>query len=318
MIFTNGIDLNLSIIDFLKKSSSVYIYSAYIKIDALKNLIDDLDNIKSVFVRWQPKDFVSGSSDLEIYPYLKSKNVALYRNQRLHAKAYIDNQTKCFITSANISSRALNMPPSLNYNYEIGTVVDVLDLEARYYFETIKNESLLITDGLYDQFVKQKKYFSYANIEDAKFELQIDSVGKEFLISSLPLTPSIGILCDIYFGIHSPSDEEMNCLLHDLVLYGIPFGLEKEDLLFRLKSAFFNHNFIKAFLENLISNNEIYFGKAKKWIHDNCANVPLPRRWEITENIQVLYKWFVELGDGRFVVDVPGQRSERLRIKLGS
>ena len=81
-----------------------------------------------------------------------------------------------------------------------------------------------------------------------------------------------------------------------------------------LTTAFFEQKFIKAFLENLQSTNEIYFGKAKIWIQANCANVPLPRRWEITENIQILYRWFVELGNGKYAIDVPGAHSERLRI----
>ena len=58
---------------------------------------------------------------------------------------------------------------------------------------------------------------------------------------------------------------------------------------------------------------EIYFGTAKEWIHKNCADAPIPSRWEITENIQILYRWIVELGDGKYEVDRPNY-SERLFI----
>ena len=42
-----------------------------------------------------------------------------------------------------------------------------------------------------------------------------------------------------------------------------------------------------------------------------CANVPTPRRFEITENIQILFKWMVDLGDGRYGLDTPNY-SQRL------
>ena len=82
----------------------------------------------------------------------------------------------------------------------------------------------------------------------------------------------------------------------------------------QLSFSFFNQEFVKSFLKNLELNGEIYFGSAKEWIHKNCEDVPLPRRWEITKNIQILYRWIVDLGNGKFEVDRPNH-SERLRIK---
>ena len=55
----------------------------------------------------------------------------------------------------------------------------------------------------------------------------------------------------------------------------------------------------------------MYFGEVKAFIHNNCSNVPLPRRWEITENIQILYRWIVKLGNGKYGIDTPNH-SERL------
>jgi hypothetical protein len=79
----------------------------------------------------------------------------------------------------------------------------------------------------------------------------------------------------------------------------------------KLSESFFSHKFIKGFLENLEINGEIYFGAAKEWIHKNCEDAPTPRRWEITESIQILYRWIVYLGNGNYEVDRPNY-SERL------
>jgi hypothetical protein len=312
MIFKNGFDLSSSLVDFINNSECIYIYTAYIKLETLKALIESSDNVKAVFVRWEPKDLITGASDLEIYPYLKSKGISLYRNPRIHLKVYLDGFKRCFITSANISSRALNLPVYANYNYEIGTITEEICIEDRLYFNTIENESILITDAIYKQLNEQltEKKKKFPNEDDFKFDFNL--LNKNFLISSLPMTHSIYVFLEGYFNLEDIDEETLNCIIHDLVLYQIPIGNSKEELLELLNEKFFNHPFIKAFL-NFVERNggEIYFGRAKEWIHQNCENVPLPKRWEITKNIQILYRWIEYLSTGKYKIDSPNY-SERL------
>jgi hypothetical protein len=313
MILKNGIDLYSKTTDYIEKSESLYIFSAYIKLNSLKGLIDFSDNIKAVIVRWEPNDIIQGSSDLEIYPFLKEKGIALYRNPRLHLKAYIDNYRKCFLTTANISSRALNMPPHNNYNYEIGTIVENLTIEDRLYFQIIESESILITDDIYNQIVDQISDFKNNEINTEDFDLKIDNMDKNFLISALPLSMNIDKVYSVYKGESYISEEDINCALHDLAIYKIPLGLSRIDFIKELTDSFFSHPFIKKFIEFLETTGIIYFGAAKEWIHKNCIDVPLPRKWEVTKNIQILYRWIVELGNGKYAIDRPSY-SERLYV----
>jgi hypothetical protein len=314
MIYKNGIDLKPKLEEFINSSNSIYIFSAYIKLETLKKIIENKTNVKAVFVRWMPIDLIVGSSDLKVYSFLKEKNIALFRNSRLHLKAYLDDYKRCFLTSANISSRALNFPEFEKYNYEIGTVVENLNIEDRLYFNMIESESLLITDNVYNQITQQILEMKSEFSVEKEFDFLLNSSDNNFLLSSLPMSLSVEKLSEVYENKESSSDVNLNCMLHDLALYKIPLGLSKTNLLVKLKTAFFNHPFIMAFIENLSLNKEIYFGTAKEWIHKNCTNVPLPRKWEITEYIQILFKWFVELGNGKFVIDIPGAHSQRLRI----
>lgn len=313
MLFKNGIDLQTKLADYIRNSQSLFIFSPYIKLETLKSLIDDNENVKAVFVRWETKDLILGSSDLEIYPYLKDKGIALYRNSRLHLKAYLDEYQKCFLTSANISSRALNLPQRTNYNYEIGTIVENLDIDDRLYFSIIENDSVLITDSIYkqlsEQLVEKKKEFP----DEEEFLLKFEAPDKDFLISALPMTYSVETLYRIYGAKEFINEVELNCSLHDLAIYKIPLGLPSNEFREKLSEAFFNHKFVKNFLDNLEESGEVYFGTAKDWIHRNCADVPTPRKWEITENIQILYRWIVKLGKGKYEVDRPNH-SERLYI----
>jgi hypothetical protein len=314
MIYKNGFDLSQGIVEFIKDSTSLYIFVPYIKLEALKILIDGQDNVRAIIVRWEAKDIITNASDLEIYPYLKSKGISLYRNPRIHLKAYVDDFRRCFLTSANISSRALNIPVFSNYNYEIGAIVEKIGIEDRLYFKIIENESLLITESIYKQLTDQlpKKKQEFPNEVD--FKLGFNTPDKDFLISSLPMTNSIQDFMHIYYNLENAENEEINCLLHDLALYKIPLALDKEAVISILKERFFNQPFIKAFLVYVEQNGgEIYFGRAKEWIQKNCDNVPLPRKWEITGNIQILYRWIVGLENVKYLVDTPNY-SERLKI----
>jgi len=61
---------------------------------------------------------------------------------------------------------------------------------------------------------------------------------------------------------------------------------------------------------------ERYFGEVMAWIQKSCTNAAVPNRRDLTENIQVLYKWMVYLGEGKCKVDRRNY-SERI-IKISS
>ena len=138
----------------------------------------------------------------------------------------------------------------------------------------------------------------------------------KFLVSALPMTHSVDALVYGYERIRAgrnPSDDQdvSACVFHDLANYSMPMGLSNREFRRELSVRFFEHPFIRKMVEFIAP--EAYFGRIKQWIQNNCTDVPVPSRREITGNVQVLLEWFVELGNGRYVVDVPGRRSQRIR-----
>lgn len=313
-LLKNGIDLSQRLSEYISCSDNLFIFCPYIKLDPLKQLLSEETNCRLIVVRWETKDLILGSSDLEVYEYCKQKEIRLFRNPRLHLKAFIDDYKKCLLGSANISSRALNIPETTSYNYELATIEENLSFEDRLYFNIILNEATLITDSIYEQIKAQLPEKKEEFPEENDFNIQMKSPDRDFLISSLPMSASVETLIRVYLEKRGIHEEELNCAMHDLALYNIPLNLQEDQFIEKLKESFLSHLFIKAFVRMLqLKNGEIYFGEAKAWIQNNCTNVPTPRRWEITENIQILYKWFVKLGDGVFIVDRPNH-SERLSI----
>src|SRR5688572_22810554 len=131
MLYKSGINLSVKIIEFIKKSTELFIYVPYIKLEPLKAILDNTTGCKAIIVRWQPMDLILGSSDLEVYSFCKQNNITLYRNERLHLKAFVDNYKRCILGSANISARALNMPAYEYYNYELAITVENLSNDDR-------------------------------------------------------------------------------------------------------------------------------------------------------------------------------------------
>jgi hypothetical protein len=219
----------------------------------------------------------------------------------------VDCYKQCLLTSANISSRALNLSTSTNYNYEIGTTIDNLSIDDRLYFARLEQSSTLITPELFSKISKQVDCYPRQAQELPDLEVP----ERAFLISSLPMSTDINQLTEFYFNKSVENETELNCAIHDLALYDIPFGLSQGVFYTRIKQSFFAHPFIKAFIGKIDERGEIYFGEAKSWIQANCSNVPIPRRWEITENIQILYRWFYQLDSTNYKIDRPSY-SERL------
>lgn len=313
MLLKSGLNLTSELKNFVQQSKRSKVFVPYVKLHSLEELYKDIATPEILVVRWDPMDFVSGVSDIEIFDFCKVNNITLYRNHRLHLKAFISNFERCFLGSANITSKGINLPEISNHNYELATTVDKLSIEDRLYFNIILNESSLITDNIYQQILKQIPEAKARFPKPSKFKIGIEYPDKNFLISSLPMTYDLDILQSIYQERGHEDEVELNCALHDLALYGIAFGLSENDFIVRLRISFFKHPFIISFLDQLDEKGELYFGEAKAWIQNNCSDVPTPRKWEITSNIQILYRWIERLGDGKYGVDRPNY-SERLHL----
>lgn len=316
MLYRNGENLSDGLISFIRKSNSLRIFCPYIKLETLKEILSYTSVCKSITVRWEPNDIITGASDLSVYYFCKDNGIALYRNNRLHLKAYVQDYSNVFVASANISMRALNLPKNNRYNYELGAIIQDISFNDRLYFSKIENESTLITDNIFKQIKEsidnRTKHYDF---NDLDFDLAEDEISlNSFLISALPLSRNTKLLFQIYTNEQCEDETDLNCAIHDLALYNVPSGLQYDDFFRHLKLTFFSQPFIQCLIDQISINKELYFGAVKNFIHERCTDVPLPRRWEITENIQILYSWLESLGGGKFIIDIPYSHSQRIRM----
>ena len=297
----------------IKENEKIMIFVPYIKTKILKKLLEEIDSQITIITTWKINDLISGSSELELYQFCKENNITLYIHNKIHLKVYSVNMESAIVASGNISQNGLME----GGNYEAGVLVNKLEISDRLYLEKIKREATFVDDKVYQIYLEQyekckKQAPKKIDFEDPKIIPQKDY----FLKSALPMTENIDDLIAGYERINSnlePSEnsEITNCIYHDLANYEIELGLSKEEFRKKLQQQFFLHPFTQKINEFIETNERTQFGFIKRWVRDHCTDVPLPRAWEFTKNIQILYHWFVKLGD--YEIYVYGSHSESIR-----
>ena len=148
MLHKSGYNLEEGAIDFIRSNESITLFSAYIKLDELKQ-INIKNNIKQIIVRWEIEDLCKRVSDIELYQYCLENGIALYRNTRLHMKAIWNNQDSVLFGSANITGRGLG--EKNNYNYELNGIKESIDIIDIIYFNQVITSSEDVSSDLYTQ-----------------------------------------------------------------------------------------------------------------------------------------------------------------------
>ncbi len=292
---------------------TIFLFVPYIKVNVLEKLLEGIDERIVVITTWEPRDLLYGSSDLTLYPFCREHKIALYVSKNLHLKVYSVGLESAILATGNISGRGL-LPDG---NYEAGTLIENLTSNDRLFLNKIRSEARLVDDAMYEEL---KEWYEQNKIEPPDVPHLSDIVSEpivdDFSIASLPMTRSVDDLISGYMnisrGLEPSEDEEIKaCIFHDLANYKMEPGLSELEFRRELASEFFAHPFIQRIDEFITQGAQ--FGSIKAWIQNNCTDVPIPSRRELTGNVQVLLEWFVSLGNGKYVVDVPGSHSQRLR-----
>ncbi len=307
MLYKSGNNLEQGALYFIEENEHIILFSAYIKVRELEK-INKLGHIQQIVVRWEIKDLCLGVSDLELYQYCKENNIKLFRNTRIHLKAFWNQRTSLFFGSANVTNRGLGEKGNL----ELNGIQENMSFDDILYLNSIIAQSEYVTDKLFQELkalVNQTilPTIIYPEVPTEKKEMDY------FLLSQLPMTRNVGQLFNIYNGSPAINEEEMSCAAHDIALYEIPSKLDYEKFEAHLMHQFNQHPFIIAFKEHIKNqyHQSLNYGGVVQWIVENTTTVPTPLKWEIKEQqiVNTLYDWVV-LFDKDFGWSIPGNRSQ--------
>ncbi|WP_340111018.1 hypothetical protein [Maribellus mangrovi] len=291
MLFSSGNGLFNSTIEYISKHDSIIIYSPYIKSDVLKQLPLKNRSVQIV-VRWNIKDIVQGSSDLELFRYCRQNRITLYRNTRIHLKAFWNNEESILFGSANVSGRGIAEEGI--FNYELNGIYNNMSFEDRLYLQNIISESEIVDQNLFDKIRKlvedsPKPTSDYLQLSTNKKEVDY------FLLSQLPMSETPKLLYQIYSNPVAFSAEDQRYALSDLALYKVPLGMNKKKFFKYMKETFNQHPFIVSLKGHIKSTptQSLHYGGVVSWIQNNTTTVPTPRSWELKRDliVNILYEW---------------------------
>ena len=298
----------------------VTLYSPYIKKEVVERLTSNVGaDVKiQMICSWKIEDLAKGVSDIEVYTLLKKEGHHLFYCPSLHLKTYLFDDEHLLTGSANLTSKGLGICKDAN----LETLVEVGSIPNDYaiYLKKILNNSFLITDEIYKQITEIVSAFSEKSDFDATGFDELEKNFRDiimkkdyFLISELPMTNSPKELYEEILNINDSSVVKP-VVAHDIALYSL--GQQEWDNAEAFESylsgRFFSHPFIVKLCSFI--DRPRRFGEFKEWVQNNCTNVPVPSRRELTENVQVLYEWLKALGKDKFEYSRPGH-SEILEPK---
>jgi hypothetical protein len=297
MLHKSGINLEDKAIQFTENNDSITLFSAYLKLEQLK-IINQSKKINRIIVRWEIKDLCLKVSDIELYNYCLDNNIALYRNTRIHLKAFWNNAEDVIFGSANLTGRGIGERGK--YNYELNGSANDIKYEDIAYFNEIIINSEYVTSSLYEKIKRvvdnnELPIIDYPEIETKRNKADF------FLLSNLPMTETVE---ELYKGYCAPDDldvDDINYVSHDIALYNIPKKLDESSFYNYTQEAFNSHPFITKLKEHIKNSprKSLNYGGVVRWIQDNTTTVPTPRAWEIKKDIivNILYTWICFLDE---------------------
>src|SRR5689334_127963 len=148
-------DLYAHFTDFVVAARErVHIIAPFIRVEALNVILRGvtLQDV-TVITTWATKDILTGASDLDVYPYLRSRGWRLYLHPGLHAKLLISDSESAIVTSANITKPGLGLAEQSNV--ECASKIGPLTFGERLWLMNLVRASLLVND---EYFLAFKRY----------------------------------------------------------------------------------------------------------------------------------------------------------------
>ncbi len=295
--------------------SSILILSAFITQAGFNWIIEKIrsNNINGkIIVRWRLDDLLYGYSDIELYNTAKKYNWSLFVYPDLHAKSILIDESLVYVGSANITGKGLSVVPGANRELGVYFTASKQDIAV---YNNILSESTFITDDIYvkiHQFlsIQQKKF---TNIQRSYWPKEIKNIlqkppQKLWVADMLWSNPQN------IFNIDELNESDKKSVLHDIRI----LGLMNEELSDenKIKKAFMNSRPWKWFYNQLTNskNKELYFGMVSEILHNSLLDDPKPYRKDVKDLVQNLYSWVTFLKSDKIVIDVPGKKSQRIKV----
>lgn len=294
-----------------KAKDEIIILSAYVKKVGVEWLIEKLSKKEincTIISRWDKGDLAQGSSDIECYELCKINKWQFKILKDLHAKIMLVDKKDLFIGSPNLTGHGMSLIPVSNK--EMGVKLESTSSDIKI-IKNLNEESILVDDQIYKELKLWKE--NLPEIKKIKFPDFPDSLKSKFTENLDKIWVHNFPWCSAEELFNNKKNDEN--FQHDLEL----FGLEKNNLEKEIIKKNILNSKIYYWLINQINNQEkkeLYFGNLSSIIHESLLDDPRPYRQDIKTLQSNLYSYIKNFLLEKFIIDVPNERSERIRLKI--
>ena len=194
-------------------------------------------------------------------------------------------------------------------NKEMGIKVSATDSDKKI-ISSLLEEAILVNEDIYSKLMEWKKnlpeikktvYPDFPETLKTKLRENLDKIW----VHNFPWSKPEDLLN------LRENNENIN---HDLELFGLSEeSLTKETLRTGLENSKI-HRWLKFQIKRQ-ENEEIYFGALSSIIHNSLIDDPKPYRQDVKKLQSNLYSFIKSLMPDHYIIDVPFEKSERIRIK---
>lgn len=277
-------DFNDSIKTSLSSATFVCIFSAFIKMDALRwvaNNIGEDTNVK-VIARWQLNDLIAGASDISAYNFAKENNWDFAINTNMHFKIYLIDENKLYVGSANLTNSGFHLTGTGNDEAGVQVVPSSIDIiQLRRYADSC----CTITDDLYTELLE---YYNQSDKQQINSKKDWPSNLKNKIITTFDHLWVNDLFFNSPLSIESSEDKYLS---HDCALLNLKeINLEqRDDLLNRLKSTL-----LWDWVYRVVGDSEneyVGFGEITAKLHNSLLDNPKPYRKSVKNFVSNIFEW---------------------------
>lgn len=294
-----------------KAKDEIIILSAYVKKIGVEWLIEKLSKKEincTIISRWDKGDLAQGSSDIDCYELCKINKWQFKILKDLHAKIMLVDKKDLFIGSPNLTGHGMSLIPVSNK--EMGVKLEATSSDINI-VKNLNEEAILVDDKIYKELklwkenlpeIKKIKFPDFPDYLKSKFTENLDKIW----VHNFPWCSAEELFNN------KKNDENFQ---HDLELFGLEKNnLEKEIIKKNILNSKIYHWLINQI--NKQEKKELYFGNLSSIIHESLLDDPRPYRQDIKTLQSNLYSYIKNFLLEKFIIDVPKERSERIRLKI--
>lgn len=288
-------------------TAPVSIASAYVKTQAVKEILQYCGKGGRFLARWRLNDLVAGASDIEVYSQLIAAGWDFYISQNFHGKIYQLPGIGILVGSVNATLSGLSI--FKQGNSEVSTVVGN-NVKNQELIDSLFHDAIKVTPQLFKQL---KDSYEQAVLRRDALPSGVDLDWPVEVKKMLTVNRVLRLFTSDCFRTKSGVSDNQDYLVQDLSLLGLSSfnDINNEHISQAISDTKIYNWLISVCLEK---PDGIFYGELTARLHNDLLDDPLPYRSSIKDLLSNLLSWVETYKSDEISISRPNH-SQKIQLK---